>query len=245
MRTMMVGLLLSAAAAATAWGQTCPAGAADKTASKECCAKTCSTADKTACAASCSETAWAKAGAPTMRIVVGEKTVNCPMEAAELAKKENTAPVYYVGETKYSDMAEAGKAYAGELNKFLETVTTVRYAVGEECVSCPVTAEQLAKKQGKAMKYRLASFDFEARERAEKASAAARKAAESVKLVMKVQDKEFCCEKMAGEAAKKAGCSVEYVVGEQKFECDVQASVMLAVSKVRAALAELEKAAQS
>lgn len=226
------GLMVSCLIVATAWagGDECA-----KAAKKDSCSASCS-------AGGCSDKAFAAAGVPKMRAVVGDKEFNCPLEAAEAAKKANVQPVFYVADVKYTDMAEAGKAYAKQLNGFLAEATAVKYAIGSECTNCPKTAESIAKKAGKPVKYRLASFEFNDQAAAEKAAARAREAIEAIKVEMKVDGKTYTCCDEAGKAAKSCGKSVEYTVAGQSCGCPIQADVVQAMAKIRVALGEIEKA---
>lgn len=230
MRTAL-GLMVSCFIATSAWagGDECA-----QAAKKESCSATCS-------AGGCSDKAFAAAGVPKMRAVVADKEFNCPLEAAEAAKKANVQPVFYVADVKYTDMAEAGKAYAKQLNGYLADVTAVKYAVAGECTSCPMTAEALAKKAGKPVKYRLASFEFDNKAEAEKAATKAREAIEAIKVEMKVDGKTYTCCDEAGKAAKQCGKSVEYNVAGQSCGCPIQADVVQAMTKIRIALGAIEK----
>lgn len=188
----------------------------------------------------------AKAGlkVPAMSYRVGEKTTACPMEARTLAGDRGQIH-FVVAEKDYTDEAEARKAYAKQLDGFLNEVTSVRFAVGKERTACPVTAETLAKKEGKKVMYRVAAFDFETKEAAEKAVKAAREAAGTVKLVMRVGETNYECPVSADDAAKTAGKPVEYCVGEAATPCKVTAEANLALAKIEAAVAALAQAANS
>ncbi len=206
---------------------------------------------KAVASASCSgksdcDSVLAKAGlkVPAISYRVGEKTTACPMEARTLAGEQGQVR-FVVADKDYADEAEARKAYARQLDGFLNEVTTVRFAVGKECTACPMTAESLAKKEGKPVMYRVAAFDFETREAAEKAVKAAREAAASVKLVMRVGENKYECPVSADDAAKTAGKPVEYCVGEAASPCKVTAEANLARARIDAAVAALAEAANS
>jgi hypothetical protein len=139
-------------------------------------------------------------------------------------------------------MGKAQEAYAVLLDKTLGDLTTVRYAVGDECVGCPTSAKSLAEKAGKPVMYRLAAYDFKTEEAATKAAAAAQEAAHKVKMGMKVGDKDYCCSTMAGDAAKASGKPVEYVVGEKTSCCKIEAAVNVARAKLDAAIQALDEA---
>lgn len=184
------------------------------------------------------------AGAPCMKYTVGEKTTCCPEEAAKLAGDDKAQIKYVVGEKSYDNEAEAKKALAAALDGYLAQMLTVRYAVGDETVACPMTASTMAKSNGGAVRYRLASFDFENKAAAEAAATAAKRAAEGVTMNWKVGDKSYCCSSTAASMAKKENKPVEYCVGEKTTACSIDAGVALAQSKIAAAVAALEKAAQ-
>ena len=58
----------------------------------------------------------------------------------------------------------------------------------------------------------------------------------------RVGDKDYCCDKMAGEACQKAGKNAKmvYVVGTTKTECKIQARIELSKAKLAAAMKALE-----
>jgi hypothetical protein len=179
---------------------------------------------------------------PAMRYQVGEKTTACPEEAKTLAAEAQAEIQYVVGEKTIATEGEAKQAYAALLATHLEEMTTVKFAVGDECVACPVTAKSMAKKSGKPMQFRLASYNFENEDAAKKAAEAARGAADKVTMKMVVGGKEFCCATTAATVAKADGKSVEYCVGEKRTACDVTASVELALAKINAAQGALDEA---
>jgi hypothetical protein len=224
---------------------------ADKGSAKATCDDSKATCDgaKAVASASCGdksdcESVLAKAGlkVPAMSYRVGEKTTACPMEAKTLAGEKGKFQ-FVVADKDYAEESEARKAYAKQLDGFLNEVMTVRYAVGEECTACPITAESLAKKEGAKVMYRVAAFDFETKEAAEKAVKAAREAAGNVKLAMLVGDKSYECPVSADDAAKVAGTTVQYSVGESATPCKVTAEVNLARARIDAAVSALVAAA--
>ncbi len=179
------------------------------------------------------------AAMPTIKYRVGTETVDCPTKAGELAKGDKGAIKFVVADKEYANETEAKKSYATVLDSYLVDITTMKYAVGKECVACPMTAESMAKKDGQPVKYRLATFEFADKAKAEKAAGTAKEAAEKVAMKWAVGDKSFCCDKMAGEAAQKEGKQVEYYVGEKKLQCPVEASVELELAKIDAAVRSL------
>lgn len=252
---------VAAALASSAWAQCSGAkaqtadnkqagchGATAKLAGIDSCSAKCS--DKADCAARCGDKAAtcdvAKAKSrsiPVMQYKVGDKVTCCPDEAAKLAGDNKDAIQYVVGEETIAGESDAKQAYAKLLERQLQDVTTVKFAVGDDCVTCPMTAKAMATKAGKPVHYRLASFDFENQDAAQKAAETARQAAEKVAMKMVVGEKEFCCATTAASVAKADGKKVEYCVGDKKTPCNVTASVDLALAKLNAALDVLAQAA--
>ena len=224
-------------------------------------AKACS-ADKTACAKSCTNGKDAKAashdkglaaaGMPLMKYKVGDQVTACPKEAAKIATADgNDAKIrYVVGETEYADKTEALQAYASQLDDFLATMTTVRYAVADETVSCPVAAQKLAQDKGEAVKFRLASVTFADKTEAEKAAHAARQAADAVQMKTVRDGQTVTCSKEAekGCAARKVAADqnkdCEYQVVDVKTSYPVTAKVELAKARIAAAQKALEQFGQ-
>src|SRR5262245_36345138 len=94
--------------------------------------KTCDKS-KAECKASCSgESAVALSHCmPKMVMTVGEKTYNCPVEAAAAAKKDGKSVVYTVAGHKYDCQEKAMTAYADVLDDFVVKFASVR--TKEEC----------------------------------------------------------------------------------------------------------------
>lgn len=245
-------------------GESC--GDKAKSAAKTgCCAK-----DKNASLASCSDKKAGAckdvAGMPTMSYKVGDKCLCCPKEALETAKADGKSIKFVVAGKEFDGEADAMKAYAAALETFLAKSTTVSYAVGDEAMQCPMSAESVAQKSGKKVQYRLASYNFEDAAKAEKAAKAAREAADKVSMKVLVDGKEVeapksgCCGSKATTVAKStstdgkagacdgktdvacAGKSTEYVIGDQKFTCSLQANVELQKARIAAAMMVMEKA---
>lgn len=186
----------------------------------------------------------ARRGIPAMMYRVGDKTTACPRQAQSLAAAARAKVRFVVDKQDYETEGEAKKAYAGVLDRHVNDMLSVKYAVGDDCVSCPITAGAMARKAGKPMMYRVAAYDFKTREAADKALKAARATIENVKLTMKVGDKSYQCGVTAGKMAKAAGKSVQYCVGDKSTACNVTASVNLAMARINAALETLAKAAK-
>lgn len=204
-----------------------------------------SCADKSACCKTTMETAAGKITIPAMAYKVGDETVACPGKAGELAKDDKAKIKYVVAGKEYATQTEAADAYAAALDGFLNEMTTVRYSVGDKTMDCPMSAAGAAKEANAQVRYQMASFVFNDKEKAEKAATEAKVAAEKVSMKWKVGDKDFCCSSMAGQAAKKSDQKVKYIVGEQTLECSQEASVALAKARILAAANVLGKAADS
>lgn len=178
---------------------------------------------------------------PRILYQVNDERLSCPKSAVKMAKAENADLKYVVADKVFTNKPEAFKAHAELLDEFLGDMLTVKYAVGENCVACPDAAEAIAKKEGKKVRYRLASFDFEDRASAEKATKLASEASEQVELKMVVGDETFDCPMHAAEAAKKQGKEVDYCIGKLKTASEADAMIELAVERIKAALTAFEK----
>lgn len=223
--------------------------ATKEVAKAEGCQATCSKGDgKTCCQSGQAKTAGCcsdKAGMPVMMYQVGTEKMACPKKASEVAKGDEKAIKFVVADKVYDNKAEAVTAYTSALETYSKDAMSVKFAVGDKCVACPMTAGEMAKKEGKAMKYRLASFDFASEEAAKKAAAAAKEAADKIEMKTMVGDKAMHCSAEAKEAAAKENKKVEYVVGQTKSCCDVEARMNLARARAEAVYAALEKAAKA
>jgi hypothetical protein len=191
----------------------------------------------------------AAAGAPLMQYKVGDQTTMCPKQAAEWSKAKDDLKVrYVVNGTEYSDRAAALQAYQKALDEYLPTMSTVRYAVGDKCVTCPVEAASLAKETGGTVKYRVASFTFADRAQADQAAETARAAADQVKMTYVVDGKEYACHKEAKQSCQAKGGETaaktcEYKVGNMKTCCETTAKVELTSARIIAAYQALAQAA--
>lgn len=139
---------------------------------------------------------------PTMTYKVADKETNCPEEAAKLAGVEGKVQ-YVVAQKAYDNETEAVSALAEALEKEVENLKTVQFAVGEQRFGCPMAA-RAACKDGQQVKYRLAGFEFNSMDKAD----AARKAIDvalnggSPEGAAKVGCDKPCAK---GEAAQTAG----------------------------------------
>jgi len=240
----------SCGAKATACGDKCTGGAKDA-------------AGKGGCAGE----KLVAAGMPKMTYIVGDEKTCCPETAAKLAEKNSGAKIQYVlGEKTYADKTEALTAYETALNEYLTTVTTVRYAVGDQCVSCPDAAAKMAADNKQTVKYRVASFTFTDKAKAEEAAKAAKTAADGVKLVSATDAKaegKTCSagERKACAAGEAAGCGAKATAkadgeakschgdkaagtvaqAEAKSCCPGSEKVDLVKARIQAAYAAVEK----
>jgi hypothetical protein len=166
-----------------------------------------------------------------------------------LAKTNEATIRYVVNETEYADKTEAQESYAKVLDEYLGTLTSVRYAVGEKCVNCPMAALALAKDSGEAVKYRVAAFTFADKAAADKAADAARAAADKVEMTMVVDGQETKCDATAKKTCNKstdnatAGKSCEYRVGDTKTCCAATAKVEFTKARIETAQKALEEIA--
>jgi hypothetical protein len=217
-QTAAAGACCKSKAAATAAGATCTEKAA---ASATC-------TEKTAIAAKCCAVKGGPTcveGMPKMGYRVGDKTVTCPDEARKLMSENKDAAIsFVVGDKSYSDQAEATKAYGALLDSYLKDMLTVR---------------EIAASGDKPVRYELAGFTYDCREKAEKAAAAARTAAEQVTMNYRVAGKTFHCPDEAKKAVN-GDAQIEYVVGESVSTCNVRAGVDLARARIAAAMKALE-----
>lgn len=242
MRTLALAVATVTLSAGMAYGQS-QCQSAEKPA-------TCQ-ASKTACATKSAEdkaaylAALKEMGVPMMRIEVGDRETCCPMEAAELASKLETTPVYFVGDDRFDEMPKAMEAWKTQLDDHLATITTVQYSVDGKCVGCPMAASDLAKKSDSTVVYQVATHSYECKVTAGDRATVAKNAADKINMTYRVAEKDFCCNKMASAAQKETGEPVLYVVGEEVMECETQAGIMLSISKIQAAMAALDQADQT
>jgi hypothetical protein len=182
---------------------------------------------------------------PRIGFKVGDTITCCMKSATEMSKGDSAQVKFVVGDKTYDNLGEAKAARLKALEEYYEGLLTVKYAVGDECIGCPMAAKDLASKSGKPVRYRLAAFDFAEKAQAEKAAEAARAAGDKVTMTCAVGDKTFTCPKGAAEAAKTCGKKVEYCVGEQKTSCETTAKTRLIEARITAALETLAEAAHS
>ena len=204
--------------------------------SKSCC--------KSSSGAALSMLARLPADVPKMRCVVGDEVRHCPIEAEKLSKEAGKPVHYFIGDEEYDTREALAKAYAQELDGYLSKITTVSYGVGDQCVNCPMKAKDMAKKNGKQVKYRLACYSFDDQAAATKKAAAARKASDAVTLTMVVADKTYDCPMKAADASKACHKPVQYKVAQQVVPDQNLANILLALTKIEAAVKEIEPPAK-
>lgn len=115
----------------------------------------------------------------------------CAKTAAAAAQQNGGKIEYIAGGKVYATEDEAKFALAQQLEAAIEDVFTVRFAVGDECVSDLKAGRQLAAKTGKPVRYCVGGREFESYEAAEAAIVSAKAAAEA---------------RMGGGAAVQAAC---------------------------------------
>lgn len=192
-RISLVALLVTAmSSAALAAGPGC---GKHKAAKKSGCSKSQATAQ--AGGANTQATAEAVLAAlPSMSYVGGKTTTKCFDTAAASAGCASKVK-YMVSDSMYDTKGEATEALVTLLEREADTMMTVRYVVGGECVGCPTAAKTLAASNGGKMQYRLAGFDFDTQEQADVVSDAVRKALAAT---------AGCSQTCSKTAAGKSGC---------------------------------------
>jgi uncharacterized Zn-binding protein involved in type VI secretion/bacterioferritin-associated ferredoxin len=176
------------------------------------------------------------AALPKVQYKVGDQVMCCSKTAAMIAEKDHKTVQYVVGEETFEKEGDAEAKLASVLEAKLAEMQAVQYAVGGDCVKCPVTAKSLAKEKKAEVAYRVAGIDFQDQEKAEKAAGQVTEALQAVKISYKVDGQSFCCDKMAGMKVKETGKPMLYVVGEEETPCDQHAKLLLAHAKIQAAV---------
>lgn len=240
-------------------------GEAKAAGDKAACAKTCG--DKAAAKGCCAgkATAGQCGDAPKLVYKVGDETTCCPKTAAEMAKKNDAKIVYVLAGKEYTDQTEAMTAYRDALETYLDGATQVRFVVGTEAMSCPISAAAMAKEKNTTVKYRVASVNFDNKDDAEKAAKTASEAAEKVSMKMVVDGKTVTCDKSGEKSccakgektAAKGACPMggahetagqskaepsEFIVGDYTTKCPIDARVHLAEARIAAVMKALDQA---
>ena len=169
--------------------------------------------------------ATAMAKLPKMEFKVGTETTCCEKSAAAMAKKNNAAVSYVVGDKSFEKKEEAFAQLVDSTEKFVSKFTTpckcdvskVTSIAGKSC-SCPV----------------------EAKERTELVTTAVKK----VQMTYKVGEKTCSCPNEAAMLAEKSGAKKEFVVGKETTCCEMSARLALARAKYKAAVEALANAAK-
>jgi len=177
------------------------------------------------------------AALPSIKYQVGSEVTGCSYSAAAMAKTAGKPIQYVIGDTVLTDEGEAKVKLTALLEQKLSKLSSMQYAVGGDCVGCPVTAKSMAKKANKTIAYRVGGFDFADKAKAETVAKLVASAADDVKMTYKVDGKSFCCDKMAGSSAKETGKPMTFIVGDQETPCGTSAKLMLTQAKIRAIVA--------
>jgi hypothetical protein len=170
---------------------------------------------------------------PSITYQIGEEKTGCWKTAAK-AKEHGKVVKYWVGDDSFDTEGEAKMRLVSLLEAEMEHMQTVQYSVDGKTVGCPKSASHMAHQCGSKVAYRVAGFDFDSQEKAEKAVKLVKAAADDVKMSYKVGDKSFCCDKMAGSESSKNGQKMHYVVGDEETSCVKSAKLMLTEAKAQA-----------
>jgi hypothetical protein len=173
------------------------------------------------------------ASMPSITYQIGEETTGCWKTAAK-AKEHGKVVKYWVGDESFDTEGEAKMRLVSLLKAEMEQMQTVQYSVDGKTVGCPKSASHMAEQNGSKVSYRVAGFDFDSQEKAEKAVKLVKAAADDVKMSYKVGDKTFCCDKMAGAESSKNGQKMHYLVGDEETGCTKSANLMLTRAKAEA-----------
>ena len=219
----MVALAASAAAQCKSKSSSASAGCNVKAAAKN------TSSDESG---RCWGEALAATGMPLVKVKVGDKSTKCPVLAKDLVAKDSSVkPVFFIGDKEYSDCGKVAADYETALQAYLDRMTQVRYAVGSECVACPNHAKMMADSKGKKMQFRVASYDFDNREKANRAVEVAREAAERVTMRMVVDGKQYDCSKACFQKAAAGCCSSKAVSASAKKSCGASGKTVAASEK--------------
>jgi hypothetical protein len=91
-----------------------------------------------------------------VKMSVDGECVSCPVEAGQLAEKKNTKVRYQVATVAFDERAEAEAA--AKRAKAAADKIAMEMVVGDECYTCPVTAQSVATKAGKTVEYKIGEF---------------------------------------------------------------------------------------
>ncbi|HZW09732.1 MAG TPA: hypothetical protein VFF69_07495 [Phycisphaerales bacterium] len=181
---------------------------------------------------------------PAMHFVVGDKETCCPEEASQLVSAGGSQMQYKVANVTYTDQAEAGKAYAAELEHYLDRMTRVSFVVGEDCCCCPFEAEKLSESSGQPVKYKVGNTVFECPEKAIRAAALAYGQAQQVKMSYAIDGQPTECQETFAKAKSCTTTKAAYLVAGKETQCEVEAACLLVTARIEAALAAAAQLAQ-
>ena len=171
------------------------------------------------------------ASMPAMTYCVGDFETRCSKSAQAKADETKQSMTFVVGEKTYDNKGEAMVALTGLLDSEAKTLATVRFAVGDKCFACPVSARGVAQDSGAKIKYRVAGFDFDDQATAKTVAKAVAEAAGKVAMTYKVDGKPTACAQTAKACGSK---QLTYVVGDAETRCEATAKLSLAEAKIRA-----------
>lgn len=174
------------------------------------------------------------AAMPAVKYRVGEQTMCCPNAASVAAKTENKPVEYVVGEEAFKTQSEADAKLVALYEREIEAMIAVQYSVGGESTQCPNTAKQMAESAHAPIAFKVGGVEFADKTKAEAAVKLVADAAAGVKMSYKVDGKPFCCDKMAGEAAKTGGKPIVFVIGSDEIAEESAAKLVFAQAKIKA-----------
>jgi len=209
----------------------------------------------------CDKSACASIGAPQMIMYVGDEKFDCPHAAGEAAKKSGKPLMYAVGNQKFDNAEKAWVVYADSMDSFVTKFATVsdkplctascesKCCSSDKKASAIAGAATAAKGDDKATcakgKYYVAGKAFECKDEAAKTAKLVSTAMDQVKMQYRVDGKDFCCDKMAGDACKSSGKNMSYVVSGNEVHCKYMARVELDKAKIAAAMKALNGGTQT
>lgn len=174
------------------------------------------------------------ASLPSIKYRVGDKVGCCANGASVTAKTEGKPVEYLVGDDVFATEAEAKVKLAALYEKEIENMTALQFSVGGESTRCPMTAKSLAEKSKATIAYKVGGVEFADKDKAEATVKLVADAATAVKMSYKVDGKSFCCDKMAGTAAKGSGKPIVFMVGEEEAPDEATAKLLYSQAKIRA-----------
>jgi len=207
---------------------------------KPCCGKNKGATTVSAESSGCKGKAKAAlASLPSITYQVGDFTTCCQKTAAAKAEELHATLSYVVENKVYSNYDEAVVTLTKLLQEKADEMRSVQYVAGKDCVRCPKQAAALAKEAGTEVKYRLAGFDFDCKDKAEKVAKEVEAAVEGMHVDYMADGQPVNCDK----GAKAEGKTVTYVVGDQQTDCELTAKMMLAEQIVRTIVEQVAEAA--